>query len=642
MKNVLIVEAQMKQYRAPFYALLYEALHADGIQLTVAYSEPPASESWKKDTCELPEEYGLKVSGYWLWPEKVLYQPLLRSAISSDLVVLDTGNKFLLNHLLLAFSRTGLQRVAFWGHAKNRSAERMRILEWYRRKTLNWVSWWFAYTEGSAKYLKAQGVPASKITGVQNSVDTRGIREQVKSFTPQDRAVLRGELGIPMSAPVGIFCGRLESLKGLPFLVESSRILKTRVPTFHLIIVGGGPEQDEAVRMIEGLDWVHWVGPRFGKEKAGLLAISDVFLLPGALGLAVLDALAAGLPVFTIPCELHGPEVEYLEDNVNGLMTANDPRAYAEKIASLFNEPESLARLQTGARASAEKYSIEKMVANFRTGIRSCLGLNESRIAVLDRDPGKTESKRETTNNGRGFAMTTSWDDGHPLDLRIAELLSKYGLKGTFYVPFENTRPTLSSEQILELSSVYDIGAHTIHHLVLTTLPKNHALSEITDCKSRLQEITGKPCSAFCFPSGRYVAAHLDMVGHAGYSAVRTAELLSLDHPRAHNGIVIIPTTVQAYPHSSATYLRNAAKRLRYEALRNLIQHSPGSDWSSGAISLLNFARATGGVFHLWGHSWEIEEYNQWGAFERVLAAMAEASGSAACLTNSELSRNGR
>ena len=50
MKNVLIVEAQMKQYRAPFYALLYEALHADGIQLTVAYSEPPASESWKKDT----------------------------------------------------------------------------------------------------------------------------------------------------------------------------------------------------------------------------------------------------------------------------------------------------------------------------------------------------------------------------------------------------------------------------------------------------------------------------------------------------------------------------------------------------------------------------------------------------------------
>src|SRR6266478_3027059 len=93
MKKVLIIEAQMKQYRAPFYALLHEALRADGIQLTVAYSEPPASELWKKDTRELPEEYGLKVSGYWLWPDKVLYQPLLRSALSSDLVVVDTGNR---------------------------------------------------------------------------------------------------------------------------------------------------------------------------------------------------------------------------------------------------------------------------------------------------------------------------------------------------------------------------------------------------------------------------------------------------------------------------------------------------------------------------------------------------------------------
>jgi glycosyltransferase involved in cell wall biosynthesis len=401
MKKVLIIEAQMKQYRAPFYAQLYEALRADGIQLKVAYSEPPASESLQKDTCDLPKEYGLKVRAYWLWPDRIIYQPLLSAAISSDLVVVDTGNKFLLNHLLLAFSRTGVQRVAFWGHAKNRRARRIRLLEWYRGKTLNWVSWWFAYTEGSGKYLNGKGVPATKITAVQNSLDTRGIREEVESFVAEDRAALRGELGIPASAPVGIFCGRLESLKGLPFLIESSRILKTRIPTFHLIIVGGGPEQGEAVRMIQGLDWVHCVGPRFGREKAGLLAISDVFLLPGALGLAVLDAFAAGLPVITIPSELHGPEVEYLEENINGLIAADDPVEYAERVASVFNEAGRLARLQAGARASAEKYSIENMAANFRTGIRTCLGLTESRITVLDRDPSKTESKAETPNNDK-------------------------------------------------------------------------------------------------------------------------------------------------------------------------------------------------------------------------------------------------
>ena len=34
--------------------------------------------------------------------------------------------------------------------------------------------------------------------------------------------------------------------------------------------------------------------------------------------------------------------------------------------------------------------------------------------------------------------ITTSWDDGHPLDFKLAELLNKYNLKGTFYIPRSN------------------------------------------------------------------------------------------------------------------------------------------------------------------------------------------------------------
>ena len=32
--------------------------------------------------------------------------------------------------------------------------------------------------------------------------------------------------------------------------------------------------------------------------------------------------------------------------------------------------------------------------------------------------------------------ITTSWDDGHPLDIRLAELLATYGLRGHFMCPF--------------------------------------------------------------------------------------------------------------------------------------------------------------------------------------------------------------
>ena len=66
MKRVLIVEAQMKQYRVAFYERLYAALSDANIQLRVAYSNPSLKEASKKDTCDLPDEYGVKVKAYWL------------------------------------------------------------------------------------------------------------------------------------------------------------------------------------------------------------------------------------------------------------------------------------------------------------------------------------------------------------------------------------------------------------------------------------------------------------------------------------------------------------------------------------------------------------------------------------------------
>ena len=50
----------------------------------------------------------------------------------------------------------------------------------------------------------------------------------------------------------------------------------------------------------------------------------------------------------------------------------------------------------------------------------------------------------------RKLVVTTSWDDGYPADLRVAELLAKHGVAGTFYVPNRNLegRPVLSEQEI--------------------------------------------------------------------------------------------------------------------------------------------------------------------------------------------------
>ncbi len=382
MNQVLIIEAQIKQYRLPFYELLVERLRAKSIELQVVYSDPTPAEASKKDNCDLPGWYGKKVEGYWLLREKLLFQPVLGAALKADLVIVEQGNKFLLNHILLPLSNAGIKRVAFWGLGENRQDGRLPVSEWYRRRTLNWVSWWFAYTKGTARYLIENGVPDSKITAVDNAVDTTQLRNQVGSISPEQRLALREALGISSTASVGIFCGMLDKVKGLPFLLEAAKKIQLRVPEFHLIVVGGGPEQQYIQAAVQGISWIHFMGPRFAEEKSRLIAISDAFLMPGRVGLVILDAFAAGLPLLSTRLKIHGPEIEYLEEGRNGLLSEPEVSAFADMVSSLLSNREALARLQCGARESGAKYTIDNMAANFELGIRQCLGTAVRSAAV--------------------------------------------------------------------------------------------------------------------------------------------------------------------------------------------------------------------------------------------------------------------
>jgi len=237
--------------------------------------------------------------------------------------------------------------------------------------------------------------------------------------------------------------------------------------------------------------------------------------------------------------------------------------------------------------------------------------------------------------------ITTSWDDGHPLDFRIADLLAKYGLAGTFYVPITSTRRTLSPAEIKDLAGSFEIGAHTLHHVRLVGIDPARAKSEIVASKSRLEDILGRPCSIFCFPGGSYTSAHLDMLREAGFTAARTVELLSIQRPRVQHGIAIIPTSIQAYSHDAGCYLKNVAKRGSIRGFTNLLFSGATTLWPSLAQALLERAAEKGGVFHLWGHSWEIEEGREWDKLSQVFRMLAQYKDRAVFTANTGLCSHG-
>jgi glycosyltransferase involved in cell wall biosynthesis len=373
MKTVLIIEGQIKEYRRPFYERLRSDLARSRIDLKVAYSDPAPEELQKGDNCDLSSDYGIKVKAYRMAGGRLLFQPLFRSVASADLVIIDHANKFILNHLLLPMSLCRLKKVAFWGLAENLQADRSEISEWYKRRTLLWVDWWFAYTEGTAAYLRQHGVNPSRITAVQNSIDTRLIRDVVAQMDEDIRVRLRVSLGISASARVGIYVGMLEEVKRIPFLLEAAEQIRSVIPDFHLILVGGGSGHAETANSVKDKAWIHCTGPKLSRQKAEFLAIADCMLMPGRVGLAVLDAFAAALPVLATRLAHHGPEIEYLQDGFNGVLTAPDVNSFASGAVRLFTRRDELLQLGAGARISASRYSIESMAENFRVGIERCL-----------------------------------------------------------------------------------------------------------------------------------------------------------------------------------------------------------------------------------------------------------------------------
>jgi peptidoglycan-N-acetylglucosamine deacetylase len=237
----------------------------------------------------------------------------------------------------------------------------------------------------------------------------------------------------------------------------------------------------------------------------------------------------------------------------------------------------------------------------------------------------------------RPFLFTTSWDDGTVHDLRLAELLSKYDLPATFYISKHHNYGSLPETKIRELGQFFELGAHTLNHVILNSVSDEIAETEINRSKSWIEQLRGKPCKMFCFPRGKFRRQHLKMVQRAGFTGARTVELMSLGFPALNSGIRLLGTSIQCFPHKSSQYLRNIVSRRKPGNLWCYLQTTRGKNWPTAARSLLVRAGLHTGVFHLWGHAWEIEQFGLWQQLEEFFRAAAECRTYGMYVTNGQL-----
>lgn len=233
--------------------------------------------------------------------------------------------------------------------------------------------------------------------------------------------------------------------------------------------------------------------------------------------------------------------------------------------------------------------------------------------------------------------FTTSWDDGHPLDARLADLLSRYGLQGTFYVPVSNREglPVMPHEGLRRLDQAFEIGSHTIDHCYLSTVGVVEARRQIGGGKSQIEQILGHGVTGFCYPGGHCTSEQRRMVIEAGFEYARTSVGFRRTLPADP---FVMPTTIQFYPHPRAVCLRQFIGRGEWWQRRELfgVAVGPGG-FLSRLRSMLDHVCLRGGVFHLWGHSWELEGFDGWRQLEQFLQYVAERVPVEGRLSNSQV-----
>jgi len=219
--------------------------------------------------------------------------------------------------------------------------------------------------------------------------------------------------------------------------------------------------------------------------------------------------------------------------------------------------------------------------------------------------------------------ITTSWDDGHPSDLRIAELLDKHRLEGTFYIPRSNCegRAVMTCAEIASLTPRFEIGGHTQDHVSLTELDPAAASEQIQSNKFWLEDVLGREVRGFAYVRGRHNRVVRGLVEKAGYDYARTIKNL-MSEPGTDR--MEVPTTMQFFNHAPGVYLRNYMSGGPTVARLAILGTALGAaPLVTRLIRGAETCASLGGHFHLWGHSWEVDEHDLWRELDVLLGNLS-------------------
>ncbi len=209
---------------------------------------------------------------------------------------------------------------------------------------------------------------------------------------------------------------------------------------------------------------------------------------------------------------------------------------------------------------------------------------------------------------GKAKAVTFSYDDGVPQDIRLAELFDKYGMKATFNFNCERIRKVnFTREQIKEkfLSKGHEIAIHGANHRANGLIRCIDGIREILDCRLEIEE----KCE--CIIRGMaYPGTGIKLFANFGtYDSVKQY-LAELDIAYARtlggdNNSFMLPTDFYSW---MPTAHHDNPKIMEY------IDEFLNLDVSPKVHHSKRYPR----LLYIWGHSYEFDRKDNWEHMEDI------------------------
>jgi glycosyltransferase involved in cell wall biosynthesis len=214
-------------------------------------------------------------------------------------------------------------------------------------------------SRASDEALAAIGMPPQRVLRWDRGVDT-------SRFDPalRDESLLPGAINV-------LYSGRITREKGAELLADAFLRAHERDPRLHLVLSGGGPEQEHlAGRLGTAATFLGWLE---GDELARVYASADIFLFPSAtdtFGQVILEAQASGLPAIAVA---RGGPLSLIEDRASGMLCEPDAERLADAVLELARSPLLRRHLAGAALRSVRSRTWERTLQRLADGYERAL-----------------------------------------------------------------------------------------------------------------------------------------------------------------------------------------------------------------------------------------------------------------------------